>query len=492
MALPQGHPFWELPVRRGSLERQSAVMMRSRPHVHRMWCTLLLGLSSHAWASGQDSGSQDRLAGTTQVAPGQSIVKTFPESAQVELHLPVPLLAADAEYFAWISGAATKESGIVGTWVAMMGSTDAGWCSELFESLRGPASEYVGLLGDPQNLGDRAKYLKALMSRRDLVVAELFSRERAALKALLVAAGSEESDQEAVVEQVMMVRRADAFSTDATYAPHLTANILRLLFVAANDKRTSPEASAALRQLALDHTPRVCEQRRLVLEAIAKSGYRGYEALSRTVAAGGPPNGAMASVFRPIALGSARVAVTNQEVAALARAELAPGIGKQLDDTLLQLTYGPLAVDIFAFDQIEDMLMPLIPQEERAAASALVLDSTRQRFIGRDRMLREFDAAQRKFVERGLVRDKDTSERFGRGLLAYFQSSHNDAVETIARLGEMARTNPAWSEDAFVDARKKWNSAIQERLQEVITSGAVSPVVPHSKMEALVREVSGP
>ena len=54
-------------------------------------------------------------------------------------------------------------------------------------------------------------------------------------------------------------------------------------------------------------------------------------------------------------------------------------------------------------------------------------------------------------------------------------------------LGEMAQANPAWKQDAFVEAEKEWKSAIHEQLQDVSTSGMTSSIVPYTQMEALVR-----
>ena len=137
----------------------------------------------------------------------------------------------------------------------------------------------LALLEVTKNFGERASQLKGLVISRDRLVEELFARERRALETLLSASNVEEPEAEAVVEQVMMVRRAEACAPDTTYSPHLVANILRLLHLAATDRSTSPEASASIRRLALDNAPSMCEQRRVVFEAMKKCGYRGNEAL---------------------------------------------------------------------------------------------------------------------------------------------------------------------------------------------------------------------
>jgi len=387
------------------------------------WLAVLLVLLCHELVIAQDGGTDEHSADTSQQTQSQRILAAFPESAQVDLQLPEPIRAIDAEYFAWISGTETKSSGIVSNWAATMGAIDAEWCSELFQQLQKPASDYVALLEVTKNFGERASQLKGLVISRDRLVEELFARERRALETLLSASNVEEPEAEAVVEQVMMVRRAEACAPDTTYSPHLVANILRLLHLAATDRSTSPEASASIRRLALDHAPSMCEQRRVVFEAMKKCGYRGNEALQRAIDSGNSTTGSMASVFRPIALGSARVAATTQDIAAMARAELTPEVAKKLDDSLLRLTYGALAFDIFSTDAVAHVLIPLVPDQDRETCVAPVLDSARQRAVLRERMLKSFDMERSKFIERGLVRDEAASDRFGKSLLGYLKTA---------------------------------------------------------------------
>ena len=450
----------------------------------------VFALSSISLASDQKSETQTQSATTTPTTPAtptQSIQMTFPESARVEIYIPTPLASSDADFLTWISGATGPEAGIVNLWVVNMGAAEATWGVELFEPLQKPASDFVERFANSQDYDEKAKFLKALMKLRDQKVEDLFGRERELLKTMIAGSGIDEPSQEAMIENIMLVRRAEAFDTDRLTAPYLTPNILRLLHASASDRRTGPEASAAVRRIALDQVPRVCEQRRIVLDAIAKSGYRGREALARAVATQAQVAGSMASVFRPIALGATRTAEINREVTVLARAELPAEVGDELERALQHLTYGPLADDIFAFDRIESLALPLIPEADRENAVMLVREGTRQRLEARDRILRSWDKEQRKFVERGMVRDSEAGTRFGKELLAYFQSSYRGAAQTITMLGEMAQANPAWKQDAFVEAEKEWKSAIHEQLQDVSTSGMTSSIVPYTQMEALVR-----
>ncbi len=215
-----------------------------------------------------------------------------------------------------MSGATGPEAGIVNLWVVNMGVADATWGAELFQPLHEPASHYVEQFAGSHDYGERARFLKALMTLRDQRVEDLFGRERALLKSMIADSGMDEPSQEALM---------------------------------------------------------------------------------------------------------------------------------------------------------------------------LVREGTRQRLEARDRILKDYDSEQRKYVERGKVRDSVRGTRFGTELLAHFQSSYKGAMQTIARLRELAQANPAWREDAFVEAESEWRSAIHERLQAVITSGAPSPIVPHSQTEALVR-----
>ena len=464
--------------------------MRHRLQFVTTFCLVtVFALSSISLASDQKAKTQTQSATTTPTIPAtptQSIQNTFPESARIEIHVPIPLASSDADFLTWISGATGPQAEIVSRWVAEMGTADATLVAELFEPLQKPASDYMQQFARSHDYGEKAKSLKALMKLRDQKVEDLFGRERELLKTMIAGSGIDEPSQEALIESIMLARRAEAFDTDHLRAPHLTPNILRLLHAAASDRRTGPDASATVKQIALDQATRIYEQRRIVLDAIAKSGYRGYEALARAIATQAKLTGSMASVFRPIALGATRTAEINREVTVLARAELPAEVGDELERALQHLTYGPLADDIFAFDRIESLALPLIPEADRENAVMLVREGTRQRLEARDRILRSWDKEQRKFVERGMVRDSEAGARFGKELLAYFQSSYKGAMQTITMLGEMAQANPAWKQDAFVEAEKEWKSAIHERLHDVITSG-VTLGVPYTQMEALVR-----
>jgi hypothetical protein len=295
-----------------------------------------------------------------------------------------------------------------------------------------------------------------------------------------------------MVEQVMLARRADAFTPDPSTAPQLAANILTLLHEAASDPRTGPEASASIRKLARDNLLRVAEQRRIVVEATVKSGYMAYQARQRAISAGKTAAGAGASAFRPIALGAAQVSATNQELAAVAKAQLPTAVAKWLDERLLLLTYGALAADIFAFDPVVTMLEPFVPEQDRAAVTDLCLESSRRRVAGRDRMLREFDLARRRFVESGLVRDKEFCERFGRLLREELQASRADALQVIGRTADLARGHPSWSEPGFEEAKVKWASEARGRLDEIAWTGIASSVVSRPAMDEIIRQVFAP
>jgi hypothetical protein len=426
------------------------------------------------------------------VAVGQDVIQALPGSMQVELYLPRSISEEDAAYLGWISGASAKESAAVEAWARSTAPTDAAWSAELFGPLWQPASEYAAQSREMQDDGERAKALKELVRRRDDVVAQLFDRERTSLQDALACVESDGSIRDLMVEQVMLARRADAFTPDPSTAPQLAANILRLLYEAASDPRTGPEVSASIRKLARDNLLRVAEQRRIVVEATVKSGYMAYQALQRAISAGKTAAGAGASAFRPIALGAAQVSATNQELAAVAKAQLPTAVAKKLDERLLLLTYGALAADIFAFDPVVSMLEPFVPEQDRAAVADLCLESSRRRVAGRDRMLREFDLARRRFVESGLVRDKEFCERFGRLLREELQASRADALQVIGRTADLARGHPSWSEPGFEEAKVKWASEARGRLDEIAWTGIASSVVSRPAMDEIIRQVFAP
>ncbi len=425
------------------------------------------------------------------VADCQDVTQAFPGSMQVELYLPRSMSEEDAAYLGWISGGSSKEAGFVDRWVRSTASADAAWGTELLGPLRQPASEYAARSLEIKDYGERARMLKDLVKRRDELVARLFERERTSLHDALASSDVDEAVRGEMAERVMLARCGDAFVPDPIIASPMAANILRLLHDAAADPRTGPESATSVRKLALDHLPRVSEQRRLVMDATVKSGYRAYEARQRAINSGETSRGSGANAFRPVAAASAQVAATNHELAALARAALPPEVAKQLDDRLLRLTYGALAADFFSFEPLVAMIEPMVPEQDRAAVAELCMESTRRRVAQRDRMLREFDVVRRRFVEGGLVRDRETCDRFIRLLRDGLHASRSEALQAIGRIADLARSHPSWSERAFEEARNAWVSESRRRLEEVSTTGIASSVISPPQMEDLVREVCG-
>jgi hypothetical protein len=330
------------------------------------------------------------------------------------------------------------------------------------------------------------------MRRRDDAVTQLFGRERTSLQDALARVESDDSMHDLMVDQIMLARRADAFTIPGGTASQLAANILRLLHDAASDQRTGPEASASIRKLARDNLARVAEQRLSLVGATAKSGYMAYEARQRAISAGKSAVGAGASAFRPVALAGAQLGAVNLELAAMARELLPPDVSRKLDERLLLLTYGALAADIFAFETVVAMLEPLVPEGDRAAVAELCLESSRRRVAARDRMLREFDVTRRRFVESGLVRDMESWERFGRLLLEFLQASRTNALQAIGRIADLARAHPSWSERRFEEAKGEWASEARGRLDDIALTGVASPIVTRSGMDEIIRQVFGP
>lgn len=432
------------------------------------------------------------VAALASVTEAKDVMQTFPGSMQVEMYLPRAISEEDAAYFVWISGASADGAAVIDGWARSMAPIDANWIAELIGPLRQPASDYAAQSREIQDYGERAKALKELMRRRDDAVTQLFGRERTSLQDVLARVESDDSMRDLMVDQIMLARRADAFTILGGTASQLAANILRLLHDAASDQRTGPEASASIRKLARDNLARVAEQRLSLVGATAKSGYMAYEARQRAISAGKSAVGAGASALRPVALAGAQLGAVNQELAAMARELLPPDVSRKLDERLLLLTYGALSADIFAFEAVVAMLEPLVPEGDRAAVAELCLESSRRRVAARDRMLREFDVTRRRFVESGLVRDMESWERFGRLLLEFLQASRTDALQAIGRIADLARAHPSWSERRFEEAKGEWASEARGRLDDIALTGVASPIVTRSGMDEIIRQVFGP
>ena len=432
------------------------------------------------------------VAALASVTEAQDVMQTFPGSMQVEMYLPRAISEEDAAYFVWISGASADGAAVIDGWARSTAPIDANWIAELIGPLRQPASDYAAQSREIQDYGERAKALKELMRRRDDAVTQLFGRERTSLQDVLARVESDDSMRDLMVDQIMLARRADAFTILGGTASHLAANILRLLHDAASDQRTGPEASASITKLARDNLARVAEQRLSLVGATAKSGYMAYEARQRAISAGKSAVGAGASALRPVALAGAQLGAVNQELAAMARELLPPDVSRKLDERLLLLTYGALSADIFAFEAVVAMLEPLVPEGDRAAVAELCLESSRRRVAARDRMLREFDVTRRRFVESGLVRDMESWERFGRLLLEFLQASRTDALQAIGRIADLARAHPSWSERRFEEAKGEWASEARGRLDDIALTGVASPIVTRSGMDEIIRQVFGP
>lgn len=432
------------------------------------------------------------VAALASVTEAKDVMQTSPGSMQVEMYLPRAISEEDAAYFVWISGASADGAAVIDGWARSTAPIDANWIAELIGPLRQPASDYAAQSREIQDYGERAKALKELMRRRDDAVTQLFGRERTSLQDVLARVESDDSMRDLMVDQIMLARRADAFTILGGTASQLAANILRLLHDAASDQRTGPEASASIRKLARDNLARVAEQRLSLVGATAKSGYMAYEARQRAISAGKSAVGAGASALRPVALAGAQLGAVNQELAAMARELLPPDVSRKLDERLLLLTYGALSADIFAFEAVVAMLEPLVPEGDRAAVAELCLESSRRRVAARDRMLREFDVTRRRFVESGLVRDMESWERFGRLLLEFLQASRTDALQAIGRIADLARAHPSWSERRFEEAKGEWASEARGRLDDIALTGVASPIVTRSGMDEIIRQVFGP
>lgn len=423
--------------------------------------------------------------------PGQNIVKAFPGSASVELYLPSAMETGDAGFLAWIGADSGRDEAIVRAWVARTAEHDSAWRAELFGPLQEAGSQYLAAMQESDDPVERARLRKALALQRDAKVSEWHARERALL--VSVAAGQDlgELERESLADRVMLVRTGEALPGSNLGNPHLKPSIIRLLHAAAVGAPTPPEASAALRRLAVEHAPRAYSLRRDVLAAVAASAYRGHEAVSRAIASGESPAGAMAGVFRPIAHDTARLAALNRELAELACLEVPDLVCEDLRRSLLQVTYGALAEDLFACDAVESYLVPLIREEDRAAAAAMIHEAKTLRASMRDLVLADLDREDLRFLERGLVRDRDSQERFAKDLRAHWHAAYAATAQMVARLSELARPNPAWAREDLERADAAWKQSIAQRLQAVVFSGTLSSAMPHTRAEELVHGLLG-
>lgn len=405
------------------------------------------------------------------------VAEQFPDSMRLEYFRPRAVARADAEYLAWISGAVGADAETVHAWALALADADAAWVDAAFGPLQPDAQAYVQARGVAADTSEeRAAELASIMKRRDAAAEALYAREREHLRAMLPEHPRDAAAHDAIIERAMAARIADAVDVGITGAVQLVPDALALLGAAARDPRTPPDAAAAVRTIAIENAPRLTDARRRAVEVCVHAGTRAKTARARAARQGEPANDAVAAVHRPVAAGIAAVTALNRDLLASARGVLPGAVADELERAYLRRAYRELGEDAFEYRDVAQEILPLLGTEARVQADAMVAADARARAAAHAEVLRLFDRAVLRSIERGRVRNTDDGERFVRALLEYHRAAHGGADRTIGALGEMARTAAGWDEQAFAASRARWRKQVDERLHRLMDFGALSLV----------------
>ena len=419
--------------------------------------------------------------GTTPPVPAgteRPVTEQFPGSLRLECFQPRAVTRADAEYLAWISGADGADAEAVHAWALALAESDAAWVEAAFEPLQADSQAYMQTRGvGPDTSEERAAALASIMKRRDAAAEALYVRERERLRAMLPEHPGDAAARDAIIERVMAARIADAVDVGITGAVQLVPDPLALLGAASRDPRTPPDAATAVRTIAIDNAPRLTDARRRAVEACVHAGTRAKPARARAARQGEPANDAVAAVHRPVAAGIAVVTALNRDLLASARGVLPGAVADELERAYLRRAYREFGEDAFEYRDIVQETLPLLDTEARAQADAMVAADARARAASHAEVLRMFDRAMVRFIERGRAPRTEEGERFARALLDHHRAAHAGADRTIGALGELARTSAGWDDQAFTAARARWRARVAERLQLLMDGGMLSPVV---------------
>lgn len=406
-----------------------------------------------------------------------SVIEVLPESARAEYFPPRPIDKGDAELFVWLSGAEGADAELVRQWTSAVADLDPGWIASHFAQVRQEAGQYLLKHEGTPSTDQRAADLQQLMRRRDVAATELFEKERAYLRTYLVEQSGDLGDRDALVERIMLSRIATSVDLGASSSGQFSPNVIRLLFAASKDPRTSPEAAVALRQLALDNAPRVFELRRTSTDACLKAAYRGHAARARAASRGERQAAAAAPVYRPIAFAAARTAALNAEILALGLELLPAPVAREVKVAFREQAYGSLGEDVFEFDDLAEQLRTATPPDSQARVDELTATdaSFRERLL--QNVIELFDRSYLRYLQRGRVRDAAESERFLKALLAYHEAAHRSSENTVASIASLARESESWNEQWFERQREDWRKRVKQRLVSLANSGVVSSLV---------------
>lgn len=416
--------------------------------------------------------------GTTPPVPAgteRPVTEQFPGSLRLEYFQPRAVTRADAEYLAWISGADGADAEAVHAWALALAESDAAWVEAAFEPLQADSQAYIQTrVVGADTSEERAAALASIMKRRDTAAEALYAREREQLRAMLPEHPGDAAARDAIIERVMAARIADAVDVGITSGGQMVPDALALLGAASRDPRTPPDAAAAVRTIAIENAPRLTDTRRRAVEACVHAGTRAKTARARAARQGEPSTDAVAAVHRPVAAGIAAVTALNRDLLASARGVLPGAVADELERAYLRRAYRELGEDAFEYRDVAQEILPLLGTEARAQADAMVAADARARAAAHAEVLRLFDRAVLRSIERGRVRNADDGERFVRALLEYHRAAHGGADRTIGALGEMGRTAAGWDEQAFAASRARWRKQVDERLHRLMDFGALS------------------
>ena len=451
-------------------------------------CSAAIGAvpCSAASASPRDFDPPDAVGKPVPVAEAPSVVSQFPGSSSVSVFPPRSVERSEVSYLVWISGADGQQAELVRQWAAAIAEFGPKWISDGFEELRGPASEFAQRRHSGPPSAEDVQALRAMFARRDQLAQAVFARESDYLRTFLAEGQELEPGLESASSRVMMARSGDAIAVGSGVSGHLVPQVLRLLYEASIDPRTSPEQAAAVRQYAIDNSPRVFEQRRMTIQAYLRLVCRSLEAHVKSAEAGVDPSAALFALYRPVALSIQRTAAINEELLN-ALGELVPiEVAADVRRAYRELAYDQLAADLFEYSAAASVALARLRGELREQGSALVRNDCEARQRALDELCRDFDTAMVHCFERGRQRDAGEGDRFLRKMLRIHDRALREAADALAQLRALAvHADADWDPAEFDKAMLQWRQDVQVRIDGLISTGALWSIVTPDQVAAV-------
>ena len=183
-------------------------------------------------------------------------------------------------------------------------------------------------------------------------------------------------------------------------------------------------------------------------------------------------------MYAPICSSVSQIVGLNSEVIAAARTILPPQLANELEENLVLMTYGPIAVDLYDHQALSAFLVAMVDEDLRESAGELVAaDKRRQREL-RSGFLETFDRAARAYLKNGLSVAPADALAFAEAIVRYHKASAASALETIAVLRTMAEDSPAWDDGAFARRLEGWNRVANRRINDMIDFDIVPVLAP--------------